>query len=146
MLICGTSLWLNGSLPQGQNGAGVQEGSETQTPNGDPTEGLQSQSPGTFSSRLRKSLSWPLSVTRAVCDSPRRLSRWVHGTAQAVALHFRANVQDYVFLYELLSLGVPLLFMLQEVLLQMYSETGPVSQSIQPLLLWLEEHLGHRLM
>ncbi|XP_013982166.1 F-actin-monooxygenase MICAL2 isoform X1 [Salmo salar] len=130
----------------GQNGAGVQEGSETQTPNGDPTEGLQSQSPGTFSSRLRKSLSWPLSVTRAVCDSPRRLSRWVHGTAQAVALHFRANVQDYVFLYELLSLGVPLLFMLQEVLLQMYSETGPVSQSIQPLLLWLEEHLGHRLM
>ncbi|XP_024295951.2 F-actin-monooxygenase MICAL2 isoform X2 [Oncorhynchus tshawytscha] len=127
-------------------GAGVQEGSETQTPNGDPTEGLQGQSPGTFSSRLRKSLSWPLSVTRAVCDSPRLLSRWVHGTAQAVGLHFRANVQDYVFLYELLSLGVPLLFMLQEVLLQMYSETGPVSQSIQPLLLWLEEHLGHRLM
>nr|XP_046205361.1 F-actin-monooxygenase MICAL2-like isoform X2 [Oncorhynchus gorbuscha] len=129
-----------------QNGAGVQEGSETQSPNGDPTEGLQGQSPGTFSSRLRKSLSWPLSVTRAVCDSPRLLSRWVHGTAQAVGLHFRANVQDYVFLYELLSLGVPLLFMLQEVLLQMYSETGPVSQSIQPLLLWLEEHLGHRLM
>ncbi|XP_052337390.1 F-actin-monooxygenase mical2b-like isoform X2 [Oncorhynchus keta] len=130
----------------GQNGAGVQEGSEKQTPNGDPTEGLQGQSPGTFSSRLRKSLSWPLSVTRAVCDSPRLLSRWVHGTAQAVGLHFRANVQDYVFLYELLSLGVPLLFMLQEVLLQMYSETGPVSQSIQTLLLWLEEHLGHRLM
>ncbi|XP_021441823.1 F-actin-monooxygenase MICAL2 isoform X1 [Oncorhynchus mykiss] len=130
----------------GQNGAVVQEGSETQTPNGDPTEGLQGQSPGTFSSRLRKSLSWPLSVTRAVCDSSRLLSRWVHGTAQAVGLHFRANVQDYVFLYELLSLGVPLLFMLQEVLLQMYSETGPVSQSIQPLLLWLEEHLGHRLM
>uniref|UniRef100_A0A8C7RZ39 F-actin monooxygenase n=1 Tax=Oncorhynchus mykiss TaxID=8022 RepID=A0A8C7RZ39_ONCMY len=128
------------------NGAVVQEGSETQTPNGDPTEGLQGQSPGTFSSRLRKSLSWPLSVTRAVCDSSRLLSRWVHGTAQAVGLHFRANVQDYVFLYELLSLGVPLLFMLQEVLLQMYSETGPVSQSIQPLLLWLEEHLGHRLM
>ncbi|XP_071257922.1 F-actin-monooxygenase mical2b-like isoform X13 [Salvelinus alpinus] len=130
----------------GQNGAGVQEGSGTQTPDCDTTEGLQSQSPGTFSSRLRKSLSWPLSVTRAVCDSPRLLSRWVYGTAHAVGLHFRANVQDYFFLYELLSLGVPLLFMLQEVLLQMYSETGPVSQSIQPLLLWLEEHLGHRLM
>ncbi|XP_055774280.1 F-actin-monooxygenase mical2b-like isoform X7 [Salvelinus fontinalis] len=130
----------------GQNGAGVQEGSGTQTPDCDTTEGLQSQSPGTFSSRLRKSLSWPLSVTRAVCDSPRLLSRWVHGTTHAVGLHFRANVQDYFFLYELLSLGVPLLFMLQEVLLQMYSETGPVSQSIQPLLLWLEEHLGHRLM
>nr|XP_029494964.1 F-actin-monooxygenase MICAL2-like isoform X4 [Oncorhynchus nerka] len=130
----------------GQNGAGVQEGSETQTLNCDPTEGRQSQSPGTISSRLRKCLSWPLSVTRAVCDSPRLLSRWVHGTAHAVGLHFRANVEDYVFLYELLSLGVPLLFMLQEVLLQMYSETGPISQSIQPLLLWLEEHLGHRLM
>ncbi|XP_021462993.2 F-actin-monooxygenase MICAL2 isoform X12 [Oncorhynchus mykiss] len=127
-------------------GAGVQEGSGTQTPDCDTTEGRQSQSPGTISSRLRKCLSWPLSVTRAVCDSPRLLSRWVHGTAHAVGLHFRANVQDYVFLYELLSLGVPLLFMLQEVLLQMYSETGPVSQSIQPLLLWLEEHLGHRLM
>ncbi|XP_064833942.1 F-actin-monooxygenase mical2b isoform X5 [Oncorhynchus masou masou] len=127
-------------------GAGVQEGSGTQTPDCDTTEGRQSQSPGTISSRLRKCLSWPLSVTRAVCDSPRLLSRWVHGTAQAAGLHFRANVQDYVFLYELLSLGVPLLFMLQEVLLQMYSETGPVSQSIQPLLLWLEEHLGHRLM
>ncbi|XP_035642860.2 F-actin-monooxygenase mical2b isoform X10 [Oncorhynchus keta] len=127
-------------------GAGVQKGSETQTPDCDTTEGRQSQSPGTISSRLRKCLSWPLSVTRAVCDSPRLLSRWVHGTAQAVGLHFRANVEDYVFLYELLSLGVPLLFMLQEVLLQMYSETGPISQSIQPLLLWLEEHLGHRLM
>nr|XP_046202011.1 F-actin-monooxygenase MICAL2 isoform X5 [Oncorhynchus gorbuscha] len=130
----------------GQNGAGVQEGSGTQTPDCDTTEGRQSQSPGTISSRLRKCLSWPLSVTRVVCDSPRLLSRWVHGTAQAVGLHFRANVEDYVFLYELLSLGVPLLFMLQEVLLQMYSETGPISQSIQPLLLWLEEHLGHRLM
>ncbi|XP_042176949.1 F-actin-monooxygenase MICAL2 isoform X13 [Oncorhynchus tshawytscha] len=127
-------------------GAGVQEGSGTQTPDCDTTEERQSQSPGTISSRLRKCLSWPLSVTRAVCDSPRLLSRWVHGTAHAVGLHFRANVQDYVFLYELLSLGVPLLFMLQEVLLQMYSETRPVSQSIQPLLLWLEEHLGHRLM
>uniref|UniRef100_A0A8C7WK01 F-actin monooxygenase n=1 Tax=Oncorhynchus mykiss TaxID=8022 RepID=A0A8C7WK01_ONCMY len=112
------------------------EGSGTQTPDCDTTEGRQSQSPGTISSRLRKCLSWPLSVTRAVCDSPRLLSRWVHGTAHAVGLHFRANVQDYVFLYELLSLGVPLLFMLQEVLLQMYSETGPVSQSIQPLLLF----------
>uniref|UniRef100_A0A8C7US62 F-actin monooxygenase n=1 Tax=Oncorhynchus mykiss TaxID=8022 RepID=A0A8C7US62_ONCMY len=109
------------------------EGSGTQTPDCDTTEGRQSQSPGTISSRLRKCLSWPLSVTRAVCDSPRLLSRWVHGTAHAVGLHFRANVQDYVFLYELLSLGVPLLFMLQEVLLQMYSETGPVSQSIHCL-------------
>ncbi|XP_036819420.1 protein-methionine sulfoxide oxidase mical2b isoform X3 [Oncorhynchus mykiss] len=32
----------------GQNGAVVQEGSETQTPNGDPTEGLQGQSPVCF--------------------------------------------------------------------------------------------------
>nr|XP_046205362.1 protein-methionine sulfoxide oxidase mical2b-like isoform X3 [Oncorhynchus gorbuscha]XP_046205363.1 protein-methionine sulfoxide oxidase mical2b-like isoform X3 [Oncorhynchus gorbuscha] len=31
-----------------QNGAGVQEGSETQSPNGDPTEGLQGQSPVCF--------------------------------------------------------------------------------------------------
>ncbi|XP_019910792.2 F-actin-monooxygenase MICAL2 isoform X7 [Esox lucius] len=130
----------------GQNGPGVQEGPGAPTPNGDTTHGPPSQSPGTFSSRLRKSLSWPLSVTQAVCDSPRRLCHWVHGTAQAVGFHLRANAQDYAFLYELLSLGVPLLVVLQELLLQMYSEAVPVSQSIQPFLLWLEEHLGHRLL
>ncbi|KAJ7986091.1 hypothetical protein DPEC_G00347210 [Dallia pectoralis] len=135
---------LNHRTTSAQSGPGIRETPET--PNFDITERPRSQSPGTFRSRLRRSLRSPLSVAQAVCESPRRLSRWLHGTAQTVGLHLRANAQDYGFLYELLSLGVPLLLTLQELLLQMYSEVGPVSQSMQPVLLWLEEHLGHRLV
>lgn len=94
---------------------------------------------------MRKQLSWPLSVTRALCNAPWRLSRRVRGAAQALAGHLRDNAQDYTFLYELLSMSLPLLFVLQEVLLQMYAEAdGP--SSLQPLLLWLQENIGHRLI
>ncbi|XP_067104647.1 F-actin-monooxygenase mical2b isoform X5 [Osmerus mordax] len=134
-----------------QNGMAVREGTTSQTSNGvapQMTDNTQSQSAGTLSSRLRKSLSWPLSVTRAVCDSPRRLSRWLHGTARALGVHLRANAQDYAFLYELLTLGLPLLLSMQEVLLQMYTEAGPGpgALTLQPVLLWLEEQLGQRLI
>uniref|UniRef100_A0A3Q3N9G8 F-actin monooxygenase n=1 Tax=Mastacembelus armatus TaxID=205130 RepID=A0A3Q3N9G8_9TELE len=102
---------------------------------------------GTFSSYIRKRLSWPLSVTRAVCNAPWYLSHHVHITAQALASHLRDNAQDYTFLYELLSMSLPLLFVLQEVLLQMYTEAVPDGpSSLQPLLLWLQEHTGHRLI
>ncbi|XP_062327157.1 F-actin-monooxygenase mical2b isoform X4 [Osmerus eperlanus] len=136
-----------------QNGMAVREGTTSQTSNGvapQMTDNTQSQSAGTLSSRLRKSLSWPLSVTRAVCDSPRRLSHWLHGTARTLGVHLRANAQDYAFLYELLTLGLPLLFSMQEVLLQMYTEAGPGpgpgALTLQPVLLWLEEQLGQRLI
>lgn len=109
---------------------------------------MPGQSAGTLSSLLRKSLSWPLRVTRAVCASPRRLSRWLHGTALTLGVHLRANAQDYAFLYELLSLGLPLLLSMQEVVLQMYTEAeheaGPLT--LQPVLLWLEENLGQTLI
>ena len=129
----------------------VREGTTSQTSNGvtpQMTDRTQRQSAGTLRSRLRKSLSWPLSVTRAVCDSPRRLSRWLHGTAHALGVHLRANAQDYAFLYELLTLGLPLLLSMQEVLLQMYTEVGPGpgALTLQPVLLWLEEQLGQRLI
>uniref|UniRef100_A0A8C9X940 F-actin monooxygenase n=1 Tax=Sander lucioperca TaxID=283035 RepID=A0A8C9X940_SANLU len=114
----------------------------------DVTADLQSQpSAGTFSSFMRKHLSWPLSVTRAVCNAPWYLSHRVRGTAQAFAGHLRDNAQDYALLYELLSMSLPLLLVLQEVLLQMYTEAvsdGP--SCLQPLLLWLQEHIGHRLI
>ncbi|XP_046897542.1 F-actin-monooxygenase MICAL2 isoform X8 [Hypomesus transpacificus] len=134
-----------------QNGMAVREGTTSQTSNGvtpQMTDSTQRQSAGTLRSRLRKSLSWPLSVTRAVCDSPRRLSRWLHGTAHALGVHLRANAQDYAFLYELLTLGLPLLLSMQEVLLQMYTEVGPGpgALTLQPVLLWLEEQLGQRLI
>lgn len=96
---------------------------------------------------MKKHLSWPLSVTRAVCNAPRYLSHRVRSTAQALAGHLRDNAQDYAYLYELLSMSLPLLLVLQEVLLQMHTEAvsdGP--SSLQPVLLWLQEHIGHRLI
>lgn len=109
---------------------------------------LESQpSAGTFRCFLAKHLSWPLSVTRAACSAPRRLCRSMRSTAQALAGHLRDNAQDYVSLYELLSVGLPLLLVLQEVLLQVYGEAVPEEpSSVQPLLLWLQENIGHRLI
>lgn len=86
-------------------------------------------------------------MTRAVCHAPSYLSRRVRSTAQAIAGHLRDNVQDYASLFELLSMSLPLLLVLQEVLLQMYTEAVPDGPgSLQPLLLWLQEHISHRLM
>lgn len=96
---------------------------------------------------MRKHLSWPLSVTRAVCNVPWHLCHSMHSTARALAGHLRDNAQDYASLYELLSMSLPLLLVLQEVLLQVYTEAVPDEpSSVQPLLLWLQEHIGHRLI
>lgn len=96
---------------------------------------------------MRKGLSWPLSVTRAVCNAPRRLCHRMRSMAQALAGHASDHAQDYASLFELLSMGLPLLLVLQEVLLQMYTEAVPDGPgSVQPLLLWLQEHIGHRLI
>ncbi|KAF7662064.1 hypothetical protein LDENG_00247470 [Lucifuga dentata] len=112
------------------------------------TADLPSQPPaGTFSSFLKKHLSWPLSVSRAVCKAPWWLTHHACSTAQALAVHLRDNAQDYMFLYELLSMSLPLLLMLHEVLLQMYSEAVPAgSNSLQPLFMWLQENVAHRLI
>uniref|UniRef100_A0A3P8STF7 F-actin monooxygenase n=1 Tax=Amphiprion percula TaxID=161767 RepID=A0A3P8STF7_AMPPE len=110
-----------------------------------PTDLHSAAASGSFSSFIRKKLSGPLSVTRAVCNAPSYLSQRVRSAAQAFVGHLRDNAQDYAFLYELLSMSLPLLFVLQEVLLQMSMEAdGP--SSFQPLLLWLQEHIAHRLI
>lgn len=90
---------------------------------------------------LRRSLLWPLHVSRAVCATPRRVSNWLGGKVQALGQHFRENADDYTMLYELLSVGLPLLVALHEILLQMHAETGPLN--LQLLQQWLEQHLGH---
>lgn len=96
---------------------------------------------------MRKQLSWPLSVTRAVCNGPRYLTQRACNAAQAFAGHLRDNAEDYMFLYELLSMSLPLLFVSQELLAQMYTEAVPDEPgSLQPLLLWLQEHIGPRLI
>ncbi|XP_051919564.1 F-actin-monooxygenase MICAL2 isoform X3 [Hippocampus zosterae] len=124
----GTSLHRNvstrlnhfGSRFEGRCGA-VEEGASSSC-----TATLQSQpAAGTFSSVLRKQLSRPLSVARAVCGAPRRVCRQVRGGARAFARHLSDNARDYAFLYELLSLTLPLLLILYDVLLQMQTEAVP---------------------
>ncbi|XP_034046599.1 F-actin-monooxygenase MICAL2 isoform X4 [Thalassophryne amazonica] len=113
-----------------------------------PPEQHRRPAAGTVGSFLRKHLSWPLSVTHAVCNVPRYLSRCVSSTGRALAGHLRDNAQDYVFLYELLSMGLSLMLVLPEVLLQMSTEAVPAAgtDSVQPLLLWVEENVLHRLI
>ncbi|XP_031425198.1 F-actin-monooxygenase MICAL2 isoform X3 [Clupea harengus] len=126
---------------------GLQDDSGTQNSSGGSSF-CPRPSPGTLGSLLRKSLSWPVHVTRSVCAVPRRLSRWMRSAAQATRLHLTAHAEDYGFLFELLSLGLPLLGFQLEVLLHMYSELelGPGTISPQPLLQWAEQHLGLRLI
>uniref|UniRef100_A0A673ME83 F-actin monooxygenase n=1 Tax=Sinocyclocheilus rhinocerous TaxID=307959 RepID=A0A673ME83_9TELE len=97
---------------------------------------LQDESPGILSS-LKRSLRWPLHV----CAVPSRVFNWLHGKAWATGVHLRDNAEDYAFLYELLSVSLPLLAVLHEQLVQMYAEAEPLN--LQPLQHWLEEHMGH---
>lgn len=138
------------SSPQSRHEAAVQEpiGDEGQSSEDSSSDDLQSQSSaGTFSRFKRTHLSWPLNVIGAVFGAPRRLCRSMRSAAQALREHLRNNAQDYASLFELLSMSLPLLLVLQEVLLQMYSEPaqeGPTS--LQPLWLWLQENVGHGLI
>ncbi|XP_068598071.1 F-actin-monooxygenase MICAL2 [Brachionichthys hirsutus] len=146
----GTNLRRNVSLHSIHNGAGVQENSidDGRGSESSSEADLQSQSSaGSFSACMRKRLSWPLSVIRTMCNSPRYLCRGMRNTARALAGHLRDNAQDYASLYELLSMSLPLLVVLQEVLLQMHAEAvvdEPIS--IQPVLLWLQEQTGLTLL
>uniref|UniRef100_A0A8C2BNT0 F-actin monooxygenase n=1 Tax=Cyprinus carpio TaxID=7962 RepID=A0A8C2BNT0_CYPCA len=97
---------------------------------------LQDESPGILST-LKRSLRWPLHV----CAVPRRVFNWLHGKAWATGVHMQDNAEDYAFLYELLSVSLPLLAVLHEQLVQMYAEAEPLN--LQPLQHWLEEHMGH---
>uniref|UniRef100_A0A8C2ABM6 F-actin monooxygenase n=1 Tax=Cyprinus carpio TaxID=7962 RepID=A0A8C2ABM6_CYPCA len=100
---------------------------------------LQEESPGILSS-LKRSLRWPLHVSQTVCAVPRRVFNWLHAKAWATGVHLRDNAEDYAFLYELLSVSLPLLAVLHEQLVQMYAEAEPLN--LQPLQHWLEEHMG----
>ena len=96
------------------------------------TDSLQSQPSGTLSSFLRRSLRWPLHAGRVVCGTPCQLARWVHAAVGQAGLHLIDHSEDYGFLYELLSLGMPLLSILHELLGQMYMEAEPVCASAAP--------------
>ncbi|KAK3562179.1 hypothetical protein QTP86_030179 [Hemibagrus guttatus] len=110
------------------------------SPNPAESGSSSASSSGTLSSVLKRSLLWPLHVSRAVCATPRRVRNWLGGKVQALGQHLRENADDYTILYELLSVGLPLLVALYEILLQMHAETGPLN--LQLLQQWLEQHLG----
>ncbi|XP_033008287.1 F-actin-monooxygenase MICAL2 isoform X7 [Lacerta agilis] len=82
----------------------------------------EDRSPGILPSFFRKTLSWPLKVTRDLLDLPRRLSNWMHGFLHAARLHFRDNAYNYTYLYELLSFSMPFFFALQELLGHIYRD------------------------
>ncbi|XP_024151390.1 F-actin-monooxygenase MICAL2 isoform X4 [Oryzias melastigma] len=132
------------SLPSNQFGGEERSGAAEEESACSSTADLQSRpAAGTCSLFTRKQLSWPLSVTRAVCRAPSYLSCCVRRAAQAVAGHLRDNANDYMVLFELLSLSLPLLFVLQEVLLQMHTEAVTDGPSfLQPALFWLQEQVG----
>ncbi|XP_074442133.1 F-actin-monooxygenase MICAL2 isoform X1 [Larus michahellis] len=96
----------------------------------------EDRSPGILTSFFRGALSWPLRVTRDLLDIPRRLSNWMHGFLHATNLHFRDNAYNYTYLYELLSLGVPFLCALLEVLTHMYREA---ELSLENVLEWVKK-------
>ncbi|CDQ76830.1 unnamed protein product [Oncorhynchus mykiss] len=118
------------------------QGHLTSSPDGsDPnstTGSLQSQPPGTLCSFLRRSLRWPLHAGQSVCGTPHRLACWVHGAVSQAGHHLRDRSEDYGFLYELLSLGLPLLSMLHELLGQIYMEAEQPEPQPQGPLPWAQ--------
>ncbi|CAL8353350.1 unnamed protein product [Merluccius merluccius] len=130
-------------LPQGAHVFDSEQGIKERPPHSTTDDRQSPSPPGTLTSLLRQGLSWPLSLTRAICGAPSQLSAWLCHCAQALGVHLRTNGKEYTFLYELLSVGLPMLLVLQEVLLQMYTEATPtLALSLQPVLLWLEENVG----
>ena len=91
--------------------------------NGLGAAGLHAPTSGTLGSLLRRGLSWPWRAGRAVCVLPGRvLGGHVRETASAVRAHLSGRAEDYVFLCELLSLGLSLVCSMHQVLGQMYQE------------------------
>lgn len=85
-------------------------------------DSIETRPPGTLVSLLTRGLRWPVRVSRAARAMPRRLLESMSEAFTAARRHLRNRSGDYVFLYELLSLGGPLLCMMHEVLQQIYHD------------------------
>ncbi|KAG8524228.1 [F-actin]-monooxygenase MICAL2, partial [Galemys pyrenaicus] len=93
------------------------------TPEGSP--------PGITTSFFRKVLCWPRRL-------PRSLLNWTQGLLRATGLHIRDNAHNYSYTYELLSIGLPLLWVLSEVLASMYRES---EESLESIRVWVRQYL-----
>ncbi|KAM7086467.1 F-actin-monooxygenase MICAL2 isoform 4-T7 [Molossus nigricans] len=87
--------------------------------------------PGIPTSSFRTALSWPLRLPWGLLHIPRSLLNWIRGLLRALGLHLRDNAYNYCYTYELLSLGLPLLWVLSEVLASMYRESEEALESIR---------------
>ncbi|CAH6792961.1 Mical2 [Phodopus roborovskii] len=96
------------------------------TPEGSP--------PGISTSFFRKALSWPFRLTRGLLDLPRSLLRWMQGLLNAAGHHVRDNAYNYCFTFEVLSLGLLLLWAFSEGLAAMYRES---EESLESICSWL---------
>ncbi|XP_060033147.1 F-actin-monooxygenase MICAL2 isoform X4 [Erinaceus europaeus] len=94
----------------------------------------EGSAPGITTSSLRRALGWPLRVAWGLCHFPRRLLTWIQGLLRATGLHVRDNAHNYSYTYELLSLGLPLLWVFSEVLASMYEESREALESVR---IWL---------
>uniref|UniRef100_A0A4W3GJF8 F-actin monooxygenase n=1 Tax=Callorhinchus milii TaxID=7868 RepID=A0A4W3GJF8_CALMI len=101
--------------------------SATSTPT---VNGGSQVAPGIIASFSRNLVSWPLCVVGAVLRMPKRLCNWVHGVVHTARQHLRDNAHNYAYLFELLSLSLPLLYMQFEVLTHMSQEAGQPSLDI----------------
>ncbi|XP_023593065.1 F-actin-monooxygenase MICAL2 isoform X1 [Trichechus manatus latirostris] len=97
------------------------------TPEGSP--------PGITTSFFRNVLSQLLRVPRDLLDIPSSLLNWMRGLLRRAGLHIRDNAYNYCYTYELLSLGLPLLWVFSEVLATMYQEAEVSLESIRNSLL-----------
>ncbi|XP_075402169.1 F-actin-monooxygenase MICAL2 isoform X1 [Tenrec ecaudatus] len=97
------------------------------TPEGSP--------PGITTSFFRSVLSQPLRVPRDLLDIPWHLLDWMQGLLRHAGVHIRDHAHDYCYTYELMSLGLPLLWALSEVMASMYQEAGASLESIRNCLL-----------
>uniref|UniRef100_A0A8C8X2A6 F-actin monooxygenase n=1 Tax=Panthera leo TaxID=9689 RepID=A0A8C8X2A6_PANLE len=93
------------------------------TPEGSP--------PGITNSFFRKALSWPLRLPWGLLHIPQSLLNWIRGLLRAAGLHFRDNAYNYCYTYELLSVGLPLLWVFSEVLASMYRESEESLETIR---------------
>lgn len=93
------------------------------TPEGSP--------PGITTSLVRKALGWPCGLAGVLLRLPRNLLNWIQGLLRDTGHHIRDNAYNYCYTYELLSLGLPLLWVFSEVLASMYRESQETLESIR---------------
>lgn len=93
---------------------------------------LQGQPSGTLTSLFRAAVWWPRWLLAQLLGIPCRLGRRAVGAVRVTRQHLLERQDDYGFLYMLLSLGMPLLAGLHDVLAQMLRMEDPPLTALPP--------------